>query len=124
MLEFVNFVIIVFGILQIILFFKIWSMTNNVKEIKNKVVKNNYLTSIVLDDKKGIKEYLGKKYTDKVLEIASNQSLSSSQKDKELAKAAERFTAIAKSMQVDIDFKENSAGLLKRVKVFMDYLGD
>lgn len=30
----VSFFIIVFGILQIILFFKIWEMTNNVKDLK------------------------------------------------------------------------------------------
>lgn len=32
---FVSVVIIIFGVLQIILFFKIWGMTNNVNEIKN-----------------------------------------------------------------------------------------
>lgn len=32
---FVSIVIIVFGILQIILFFKLWGMTNDVKKIKN-----------------------------------------------------------------------------------------
>ena len=31
---FVSIVIIVFGVLQIILFFKLWGMTNNVAEIK------------------------------------------------------------------------------------------
>lgn len=31
---FVAFVVIVFGLLQLILFFKIWGMTNNVREIK------------------------------------------------------------------------------------------
>ncbi|WP_065218404.1 MULTISPECIES: hypothetical protein [Butyricimonas] len=33
---FTGIVITVFGILQIILFFKIWGMTNDVKQIKNK----------------------------------------------------------------------------------------
>ena len=32
---FVSIIVIVFGILQIILFFKIWGMTNDVKEFKN-----------------------------------------------------------------------------------------
>ena len=35
MFTFVGIIIIVFGILQIILFFKMWGMTNNVNEIKN-----------------------------------------------------------------------------------------
>ena len=34
-----NIIIITFGILQIILFFKIWGMTNDIKQIKNKYHK-------------------------------------------------------------------------------------
>lgn len=37
MLNFVSVIIIIFGILQIILFFKLWGMTNNVERINNKV---------------------------------------------------------------------------------------
>jgi hypothetical protein len=36
MIEFVSIVMIVFGILQIILFFKLWGMTNDVKKLRNK----------------------------------------------------------------------------------------
>lgn len=52
---FVSIVIIVFGILQIILFFKIWGMTNNVSEIlsdqkdyKKEVIKkmNNIISTL------------------------------------------------------------------------------
>ncbi|MFV0587485.1 hypothetical protein [Bacteroides reticulotermitis] len=35
-------IIIVFGILQIILFFKIWGMTNDVKKLKNTIQANGY----------------------------------------------------------------------------------
>lgn len=38
MLTFTGIIIIVFGILQIILFFKIWGMTNDVKCLKNRFV--------------------------------------------------------------------------------------
>ena len=34
MTEFLSIVIIVFGVLQIILFFKVWGMTNNVSELR------------------------------------------------------------------------------------------
>ena len=37
----VYFIMLVWGVLNIILFFKIWSMTNDVKEIKNYIVNNN-----------------------------------------------------------------------------------
>ena len=35
MLEIVSIVVLVFGVLQIILFFKIWGMTNDVKKLTN-----------------------------------------------------------------------------------------
>lgn len=52
----VSIVIIVFGILQIILFFKIWGMTNDIKEIKNLIefeVRKDYLKGIRFCTKKG-----------------------------------------------------------------------
>ena len=39
---FMAIVFLVFGILQIILFFKIWGMTNNVKKIKNKLFEDDF----------------------------------------------------------------------------------
>ena len=67
MYEFVSIVILIFGVLQIILFFKMWSMTNNVSSIleilnnwenKEKLpkaakVKNNGLELDVLGMKNG-----------------------------------------------------------------------
>lgn len=35
---FIGIVIIVFGILQIILFFKLWIMTNDIREIRNQYI--------------------------------------------------------------------------------------
>ena len=37
--SFVGIIIIVFGILQIILFFKIWGMTNDIKTVKNEFIR-------------------------------------------------------------------------------------
>ena len=36
-LTFISFIIFVFGLLQLILFFKLWAMTNNVQSIKEKL---------------------------------------------------------------------------------------
>lgn len=41
MYEFLSVILIVFGILQIILFFKVWIMTNDVKKIKEIVSEGN-----------------------------------------------------------------------------------
>ena len=39
-LNLVSIIIIVFGVLQIILFFKLWGMTNDIRAIKNKYINN------------------------------------------------------------------------------------
>lgn len=43
MITFTGIIIIVFGILQIILFFKLWKMTNDVAEMKKDLSRNNLL---------------------------------------------------------------------------------
>ncbi|MDY5237342.1 hypothetical protein [Bacteroides helcogenes] len=48
MIDFLTIVLLVFGVLQIILFFKVWGMTNDIKEIRNKYLKD--------EDAKRIKE--------------------------------------------------------------------
>lgn len=39
MIDFLTIVLLVFGVLQITLFFKVWGMTNDIKEIRNKYLK-------------------------------------------------------------------------------------
>lgn len=41
MTEFVTIILFIFGVLQIILFFKIWGMTNDVKRLANKFCSND-----------------------------------------------------------------------------------
>lgn len=45
-LTFISIIFVVFGILQIILFFKIWGMTNDIKDIRNKYVSTDTLTPL------------------------------------------------------------------------------
>lgn len=40
MIDFLTIVLLIFGVLQIILFFKVWEMTNDIKEIRNKYLKD------------------------------------------------------------------------------------
>lgn len=47
---FVSIVIIVFGILQIILFFKLWGMTNDVKKIRKAISPNKSEDSININE--------------------------------------------------------------------------
>lgn len=49
MYEFLSIVLIVFGVLQIILFFKMWGMTNDVDKIKNKILSSNDDNNVIID---------------------------------------------------------------------------
>ena len=40
MIDFLTIILLIFGVLQIILFFKVWGMTNDIKDIRNKNLKD------------------------------------------------------------------------------------
>lgn len=56
-------ILIVFGILQIILFFKIWVMTDNVKDIRNKLV-GTMITKSNFEDNSDSTEFSNRKFQD------------------------------------------------------------
>lgn len=62
LMTFTGVVMIVFGILQIILFFKVWGMTNDIKELKNELIsipdKWTLNKAILKGDKRKIEEIL------------------------------------------------------------------
>lgn len=53
LMQFTGIVIIAFGILQIILFFKVWGMTNNVKRIWKKMDNKDFLSNACISYIKG-----------------------------------------------------------------------
>lgn len=62
MLVFIAILFITFGVLQIILFFKLWAMTNNIRAIKGKYCEENTSGLIrkllILGEKEKVKEIL------------------------------------------------------------------
>ncbi|WP_077154539.1 hypothetical protein [Bacteroides bouchesdurhonensis] len=66
----INIIIIVFGILQIILFFKIWGMTNDIRKIREKY----FLSS---DSKKSIESTQQTEFNigELVIEIKTNKQM-------------------------------------------------
>jgi F0F1-type ATP synthase membrane subunit b/b' len=40
MIEILTIILLIFGVLQIILFFKIWGMTDDIKDIRNKYINS------------------------------------------------------------------------------------
>lgn len=53
MMEFLSIVLLVFGVLQIILFFKLWGMTNDVRKIHKKMNADSYISCMMKGDKEG-----------------------------------------------------------------------
>ena len=51
MLDILSIVLLVFGVLQIILFFKLWGMTNSVKKIYDKMNADGYCSCMMKGDK-------------------------------------------------------------------------
>lgn len=80
MMTFTSIIIIVFGILQIILFFKLWQMTNDVRKLKIELLrKNPYNESVILflkGDKKAAHNKLFESFLQDVV-IASNSTWTS-----------------------------------------------
>lgn len=60
-------IFIVFGILQIVLFFKLWGMTNDIREIKEK-----YLSEGIARETKSKGETLGKFHKDDLVILISS----------------------------------------------------
>ncbi len=47
MIDFLTIILLIFGVLQIILFFKVWGMTNDIKEIEGRCsIQLSYGTSL------------------------------------------------------------------------------
>lgn len=66
-------ILLVVGVLQIILFFKLWGMTNDVREIKDRYLRqtNNLQEEIQVDNT----EYGVFNHNDQVIEIATGKRM-------------------------------------------------
>lgn len=53
MIDFLTIVLLIFGVLQIILFFKVWGMTNNIKRIWKKIDNKDFLSDACIAYIKG-----------------------------------------------------------------------
>ncbi len=98
---FLSLILLVFGILQIILFFKIWEMTNDVKDMKNKM-----LGSYTEDTEFLIRKNRAIGNNEKVAEILIEELLCSFEK---YINSAEYYAST--------DLSENIAELEKKLQV-------
>lgn len=64
-------VIIVVGIFQLILFFKLWGMTNDIREIKKKYLKSNEADTQSMQ--RVVREHSNKQFQDRTLKWGNEQ---------------------------------------------------
>lgn len=76
-MNFTGFIIIAFGIMQIILFFKIWGMTNNVNRIWKKIDSKDFLSEACITYIKGDLEETNKLANEAFLQEVAMLSKSS-----------------------------------------------
>lgn len=80
LLFYTSIVVIIFGILEIILFFKVWGMTNDVKKLKNTVLKDispgisPAHIELIIGNKEKVKEMAYKEFILDVHELYMNVS--------------------------------------------------
>lgn len=67
--QIVSIIIIVFGVLQIILFFKIWGMTNNISLINKKIKEHTYEYYMLIGDKEMAFKTLKEEMVSRLLNI-------------------------------------------------------
>ena len=77
LMNFTGFIIIAFGIMQIILFFKIWGMTNNVNRIWKKIDSKDFLSEACITYIKGDLEETNKLANEAFLQEVAMLSKSS-----------------------------------------------
>ncbi|RGP17253.1 hypothetical protein [Parabacteroides gordonii] len=92
--------IIAFALLQIILFFKIWGMTNDIKEIKNKIPNNDRIRDAelaYLSGNPGVAKKVLDEYFESIISDEKENSYSSEPKFRK-----ERVLATYKYLGLDI----------------------
>ena len=113
-----SFIGIIALILYIILFFKVWGMTNNVSDIKKMMSVEKPLSDLLFDNKEELKKMLADKYMEKVAKIirggGTNEYL-----QKKIDAASEFYNKKAEKFGVDIDFNKLSEGLIDKTRCIL-----
>lgn len=68
------FIAVIFGILQLVLFFKVWKMTNDLSEIKElykfgSTRKEHIMKTVLMNDKQAIQELVCDSFVNEVIRI-------------------------------------------------------
>lgn len=114
-MELITIISVVVSILNIILFFKIWGMTNDVKEILNKMGGKEDFSCLTTDDKEEIKKLLVKRFTNDVrvyFDPAKDGNMDRNYAQKRIESIAAEYNRKADKLGVDFDFSKSADNLL------------
>lgn len=124
LLTFTGIIIIVFGILQIILFFKMWIMTNDVWKIKKHLIgcENDMYEYIIMGDNDKILRVLKKSFSDDIANMLSKEwEFNTDERlkivfNEKLDEIIKKYNNKAISLGLlDIDFNNYKDNLLDRI---------
>ena len=117
-MEIIGIIGLIVSILNIILFFKIWGMTNDVKEILKKMEKKEDYSSIVSGDKAEIKKLLVSRFMEDVRIYTSfNGNMDRGHSQKRIESIAAEYNRKAEKFGVDLDFSKTAGNLLEMIDV-------
>ena len=112
MIDFLTIVLLIFGVLQIILFFKVWGMTNNIKRIWKKIDNKDFLSDACIAYIKGNMEETEKLVNEAFLQEVALLSKSSEDYvscEKAFRELEEKYTKVFKKINKPTpDFKKYS----------------
>ena len=112
MIDFLTIVLLIFGVLQIILFFKVWGMTNNITRIWKKIDNKDFLSDACIAYIKGNMEETEKLVNEAFLQEVALLSKSSEDYvswEKAFRELEEKYTKVFKKINKPTpDFKKYS----------------
>ena len=119
-MEILAIISVVVSILNIILFFKIWGMTSDVKEILKMLGNKEDFSSIVSGDKAEIKNLLVKRFTNDVrvyFDPAKDGNMDRNYAQKRIESIATEYNRKAEKLGVTFDFSKEAGNLLEMIDV-------
>lgn len=119
-MEILAIISVVVSILNIILFFKIWGMTSDVKEILKMLGKKEDFSCIVSGDKAEIENLLVKRFTNDVrvyFDPAKDGNMDRNYAQKRIESIATEYNRKAEKLGVTFDFSKAAGNLLEMIDV-------
>lgn len=121
-MELLAIISLVASILNIILFFKIWGMTNNVKTIRRSISSGSDLSCLVTGDKEETKRLLASMFASEaktIVALTMDGSIESEEAKKRINGISLVYKKKAESLGVDINFGEIGTDVFRRIKTVL-----